>query len=319
MDPDQLVAQWLKETDPERADPLLETLIRDFADPVIRRIVKFKLAARQQADVDDVCGNALFNLVARLDRLKSSGGEGGVRNFRGYSAVIAYNACNEYFRARRPAWFSLSMKVRYLATHAPKFAIWETADGQEVCGFARDRGRTPVANRTPAPEAGSQFPFPGIVEAILNAARGPMVFEELVDAAADWSGAREGPAPSLEHLPDPGPSADTRLVDRNYIRRLWDEICQLSLEHRKALLLNLSDSAGGDIQLFDWLGIAGIAQIARTLEMDPLKFAELWKELPLDDMRIAQELGLSRQDVVNRRSAARKRLIRRMKELESAK
>src|SRR5215471_21152610 len=103
MDPDQLVAEWLKETDPERAHPLLETLIRDFADPIIRRIVKFKLAARQQADVDDVCGNALFNLVSRLDRIKSGSAEGGVRNFSGYAAVTAYNACNEYFRARRPA------------------------------------------------------------------------------------------------------------------------------------------------------------------------------------------------------------------------
>jgi DNA-directed RNA polymerase specialized sigma24 family protein len=319
MDPDQLVDQWLYETDPESARPLLETLIRDFADPVIRRIVKFKLAARQQADVDDVCGNALFNLVARLDRLKSGGAEGAVRNFSGYVAVTAYNACNEYFRARRPAWFSLAMKVRYLATHSPKFAVWETAEGREVCGFARDRDRKPVANRTPAPEAGSRLPFPGIIEAILNAARGPMVFEELVDAATEWSGTQEGPAPRLEQLPDPHPAADTRLVDRNYIRRLWDEICQLSLEHRKALLLNLNDSAGGDIQLFDWLGVAGVAEIARTLEMDPLKFAELWKELPLDDTRIAQELGLSRQDVVNRRSAARKRLMRRMKELENAK
>jgi len=319
MDPDTLVDRWLKETDPDRARPLLETLVRDFAEPLIRRIVRFKLAVRQHADVDDVCGNALFNLVARLDRLKSGGAEGAVRNFSGYAAVTAYNACNEYFRARRPAWFSCSMKLRYLATHAPKFAIWETADGQEICGYTRDRGRTPVVNRAPAPEAGSPLPFPGVIEAILNAARGPMVFEELVDAATEWSGSREGPAPSLDQLPDPRPAADTRLVDRNYIRRLWDEICQLSLEHRKALLLNLSDSAGGDIQLFDWLGIAGVAQIARTLEMDPLKFAELWKQLPLDDTRIAQELGLGRQDVVNRRSAARKRLMRRMKELEGAR
>src|SRR5215467_5724119 len=98
MDPDQLVDQWLNETGPERAQWLLEALIRDFADPVIRRIVKFKLAARQPADIDDVCGNALFNLVARLDRLKSGAAEGGVRNFSGYVAVTAYNACNEYFR-----------------------------------------------------------------------------------------------------------------------------------------------------------------------------------------------------------------------------
>jgi hypothetical protein len=83
-------------------------------------------------------------------------------------------------------------------------------------------------------------------------------------------------------------------------------------------LLNLNDSAGGDIQLFDWLGIASIREIALALEMDPDVFAELWKELPLEDARIARELGISRQDVVNRRSSARKRLARRMKEMGGA-
>ena len=81
-------------------------------------------------------------------------------------------------------------------------------------------------------------------------------------------------------------------------------------------MLNLNDSAGGDIQLFDFLGIATIPQIAAALEMDPMEFAVLWKELPLDDARIARGLGVSRQDVANRRSSARKRLARRMQERE---
>jgi predicted DNA-binding protein (UPF0251 family) len=58
-----------------------------------------------------------------------------------------------------------------------------------------------------------------------------------------------------------------------------------------------------------------VRQIAAALEMSPAEFAELWKDLPLDDARIALELGISRQDVANRRSAARKRLARCMKEI----
>jgi hypothetical protein len=140
---------------------------------------------------------------------------------------------------------------------------------------------------------------------------------------AEWSGVKEAWVQSLDEdrgdqaprfeLSDPQATPDARLSDRQYIERLWREICELPLEHRKALLFNLEDSAGGDIQLFDVLGIATVAQIAAAVEMEPRVFAELWKRLPLDDTSIGRELGLSRQDVANRRSAARKRLARKMR------
>ena len=152
-----------------------------------------------------------------------------------------------------------------------------------------------------------------------------MIFDALVETAADWSGLREAQTQLLEEdsdeqgthwerLQDPQPTPETRLIGRNYMARLWAEICDLPLPHRKALLLNLNDGAGGDIQLFVHLGVASVEQIANALEMKPIEFAKLWNELPLEDARIARELGISRQDVVNRRSAARKRLVRRMKE-----
>jgi hypothetical protein len=286
--------------------------------------------------MEDVCGTALYNLVARLGRMKTSGVAATVHNFSGYAATTAYNACNEFFRAMKPAWVSLAMRIRYLSTHASEFAVWETTDGQELCGFARDRERRPLSDRAALDEASSRLRRsvdPGrlslkdLIEAIFKAARAPMPFDELVDVVAEWSGTREAPKRSLdedrrecagrwEQLIESKPGVDAQLIDRHYIQHLWTEICQLPLEHRKALLLNLNDSAGGDIQLLTWMGIATIEEIANTLNLNPLKFAELWKELPLDDARIARELGISRQDVINRRSSARKRLARRMKEFE---
>ena len=270
--------------------------------------------------------------MGRLVGLKSSGETAAVRNRGGYVATIAYNACNEYFRAKKPAWLSLSMKLRYLATHAPQFSIWESGE-QEWCGFARARGQPGVTDL--APLAGEnrklrQSQDPGrlslaeLVEAILKAAGGPLRFEDLVDVTAEWSGLKEARSQSIDagageggnrwDVPDCRPPADVALIDRYYMTRLWSEICDLPLPHRKALLLNLNDSAGGDIQLFDHLGIATVEQIARALQVEPRQFAELWKELPLDDARIGRDLGISRQDVANRRSAARKMLARRMKE-----
>ena len=338
-----LLDQWLRESDPARARTLMEILVRHHAEPLIRRIVNSKLQparhARdrgpQSADLDDVCATALYNLLARLDRIKATDSEPAVRNFTGYAAVTAYNACNEYFRARKPAWVRLSMKLRYLATHAPKFSLWQTADGRDVCGLARDRGRDVNSDTAGLSESCKKLwrsQDPGrlslgeLVETILSAAQAPLILDDLVDVVAEWSGVKEVWVQSLDEdrgddaprreVPDVQLPAEARLRERQYIQRLWKEICDLPLEHRKALLFNLQDSAGGDIELFDFLGIATIGQIGAALEMEPLAFAELWRLLPLDDTSIGRELGLSRQDVANRRSSARKRLARKMREFE---
>lgn len=340
--PETLLDQWLREPDKERAAVLLDCLVSRYASPLIHRIVRFKLASVgngygggiQRADVDDVSSNALYQLLARLERLKSGENQPTVRNFSGYVAVTGYNACNEYFRARKPAWLSLSMKLRYLMTHSSRLALWDTAEGQEVCGFARNRGWAPAPDAPSLAEARAKFRESAdpsrlstgeLAEAILHAAGAPLGFDALVEIAADWSGLKEAQLQSLdedrseeaspwERLSDSRATPENKLITRHYMERLWAEICELPMPHRKSLLLNLNDGAGGDIQLFVHLGIASVEQIAKALEMKPMEFAKLWNELPLDDTRIAQALGISRQDVVNRRSAARKRLVRRMKE-----
>ncbi len=341
LKPEAVLELWLRESDRERARELLECLISRHADPLIRRIISFKLfkagdtGGVQRADVDDVCATALCNLMGRLVRLKSSGKPAAFRNLGGYVATIAYNACNEYFRAKKPAWLSLSMKLRYMATHAPQFSLWESREGQEWCGFTLARGQPGVTDlarlagesrKLRQSQDPSRMRLAELVEVILKTAGGPLRFEDLVDVTAEWAGLKEARSQSIDagageggnqwDVPDCRPAADVVMIDRYYMNRLWNEICNLPLPHRKALLLNLNDSAGGDIQLFDHLGIATVEQIAKVLEMEPRQFAEFWKDLPLDDARIGRDLGISRQDVANRRSAARKMLARRMKEFK---
>ena len=337
-----LLEQWFRESDAQRARVMMETLVCQHAEPLIRRIVRFKLEtgrdpqdrASRMPDIEDVCGTALYNLLARLERMKAGSSEPVVRNFTSYTAVTAYNACNEYFRARKPAWFRLSMKVRYLATRDSHFGLWQAGGGREVCGWARDQGREANPLTAQLGDAGKKLrgrqdprrlSLGDLVAAILDAAGAPLIFEDLVDVVAEWAGDQETRVQSLDEeihdaprleTPAADRSAETRIRERQFMEHLWKEICDLPLEHRKALLLNLQDSAGGDIQLFDFLGIATIGQIAVAVEMEPLAFAQLWQRLPLDDTSIARELGLSRQDVANRRSAARKRLARKMEAFE---
>jgi RNA polymerase sigma factor (sigma-70 family) len=335
IQPEILLDEWLREADAERARRQLELLVTGHLEPLIRRIVGFKLASwgegggrLPRADVEDVSQDAMYSLLARLERMKFGDGSAAVRDFTAYAAVTAYNACNEYFRSKRPVWLSLSMKIRYVATHLPRFAIWRSGEGREACGFASDFGQEALTDFAELKQACEdlrrqvdprRLGVAELMDALLRAAARPVAFELLVDLAAELSGlAAERVKPIHEVvLRDDRPAADQQLIQRNYIQRVWKEIRELPLEHRRALLLNLNDAAGGDIRLFEAVGVASVRQIAETLEMDSLEFAALWKELPLDDTRIAQLLGISRLDVSNRRSAARKRLARRMQESKS--
>ena len=113
------------------------------------------------------------------------------------------------------------------------------------------------------------------------------------------------------------PQADpaAALESRQLLDRLWGEICQLPRRQRVALLCNLRSQQGVNvITLLPATGIASIEQIAAALEIPLPEFEQLWAELPLDDLRLAQYLGATRQQIINLRRSARDRLARRLKD-----
>ncbi len=104
-------------------------------------------------------------------------------------------------------------------------------------------------------------------------------------------------------------SATRQLEMRDYLERMWNEIAYLNTDQRQALLLNLRE-----ITLFPLLGLATIREIAELVDIPSVEFADVWNMLPLPDDWIGQRLGCSRQRVINLRSSARKRLLRRLGE-----
>jgi hypothetical protein len=133
------------------------------------------------------------------------------------------------------------------------------------------------------------------------------------DAQVEHGGERE-PSDWHAQLSDARMAVDEAVELRAYIGRLWEEICRLPLRQRAALLLNLKDSEGNSrLEMFWLMNVASIRQIARALEMTDLEFAELLRELPLEDARIAERLDLTRQQIINLRKSARERLARRLK------
>jgi len=344
---DSILLPFLNATDEEESQQQLELLVTSAAEPVLRTIVRRKFQPTSASGgsaqaIEDVYGEALLQLLARLRQLRANPGERPITDFRSYVAVLAYNACNEHLRQKYPQRYSLKNRLRYVVSHNQKFALWE-GDNELHCGLsqwrkngsAREGGRRLQQLRYDAKEfetcALSRMDLrrTGLAEllaAVFQSVNNPVELDSLVDAVADWTGVKNETTHTglddasnwaADKLVDRRPSLDVEVGNRLYLQRLWSEISQLPLRQRTALLMNLRDSNGDEcIGLFPLAGVA-IRDIAEALGFSAEHLAEMWNQLPLDDTAIAKQLGITRQQVINLRKSARERLARRMKALEA--
>jgi len=326
---DELLHQYAECLDPDRAESLLESLVVEHALPGIRRIVRYKLAfqgALEAQDVEDVSSEVLVELIGRLRAMKDSSGADSIGAFSGYTAVAAYHACNEYLRRKYPNRHRLKTRLRYLLGAEKRFAIWQDDACEWVCGFSKwqaaghapapadrlQRWRDEVAD---LPRGRSQHPAE-LLAGIFERLGGPVEFDELVGIVAHVWGVDDPPPASetaARDLEAAGQDPGSRIDLTRWMSELWTQICDLPVPQRAALLLNLrSGSDGAAVALLPLTGVAGIRDIAAVLGLPADEFAALWNQLPLDDLAIAERLGVTRQRVINLRKSARERLTRRM-------
>jgi DNA-directed RNA polymerase specialized sigma24 family protein len=341
---DALLLPYLLATEEATSEQLLAQLVTEFAAPLIQQIVGAQLRVHlsspattsAQQDAEDACHETMVQLLARLRACKASPRDNPIGNFRGYLAVTTYHVCHRYLRDKYPQRQSLKDKLRYLLTHQSGLALWPNEAGALYGGFAVWRGQPPVGSPTrrwqelrddprtvlqqALPDADLQrVPPADLVAAIFNLAGHPVALDELVEVVAVLWGLKEPTAvrsaaddDPFAHLADPRVNIATETEQRLFLQWLWEEIGQLPVRQRLALLLNLRDAEGrGVVELFPLTGIASIRQMAARLEMPLEEFARLWPALPLDDAGIAQLLNLTRQQVINLRKCARERLGRR--------
>jgi hypothetical protein len=265
----------------------------------------------------------------------------GISNLRGYAATIAYSVCDEYLRRKYPERRRLKNRVQYLLTHRPEFGLWEMDDGEwyggrsawsnrrssagsgETLGELQEKREEFERKELAGREARREGPTE-LIAAVFRWVGGPVELDTLVNLlrelweiheeevrAEEDEEALERRVAHSDHRPNIAESIERRF----FLSRLWAEICDLPPRQRCAVLLNLRDERGcSAIELFPLLGVASIRQIAAALEIAPDEFAGLWNELPLDDARIAERLGLTRQQIINLRKSARERLGRRVRD-----
>ena len=336
---DALLEPLLVETSDDQIDELLSQLITVHAEPVIKGVIRFKLRLNsydeaQRAEAEDIQQEVVMHLVAQLQRFRKLPEGHPIGDVRGMAAVIAHRTCARWLRRQFPERHALKNRLHYLLTRQRGLALWPDENGKLLAGFAlwqqqqkpatSSRLLSDVENlpaqlralRSDKPQELAQA-----LAGIFNYANGPIEFDELVRVVAVIQGVSDQPVESLTNdeetgvdpaAPEPDPA--WRIEKRLFLQRLWEELQQLPVNQRAALLLNLKDGSGfGCITLFPATGIASVRQLAVALEMSAETLAELWNELPIEDARIAELLGLTRQQVINARKSGRERLARRLK------
>lgn len=318
----------------EAIEHLLGGDVREITREVVRRELTHSPAGA--AYIEDVVADVRLRLMRKLTRLRDSrtaaDPDAPVENFLAYASVVAENACYAFLRSQYPERTRFRNRVRYAVANHPSTSLL-----RDEAGLWRCQTRQAVR---PAPAAGAtqrfldsaaawladeridtSQPLPGLLEAVLLRLDRPVELDRLVDALALVLGIVDAQRPSarddgggVREIADPAPDITDRLEQRQALQGVWDQIVALPLRQRVALLLNLRDPEGGAVlQLLPGTGIVSIAGIASALTITEAALTAIWEDLPLDDLAIAAQLGLTRQQVINLRKSARARLARRIR------
>jgi hypothetical protein len=338
---DSMLASFLTAKSESISDELLRAIIDEHADPIIKKILRSKLrvslngrGTKQNQDALELAGDLRASIIATLRALRQNPNQTPIANFSDYVAIKTYSACADYFREKHPQRWRLKSLLRRRLRQNPRFALWQAEDKRWYAGFS---GRQDTGSEAEQLDASDSVTHP--TDGKLNAAQmksdeflgvlfersgRPIVFDEVVKIAAETWHIHDPPTESIDtagsardQLTSSEPRVDLALEQRLFFEQVWLEVCQLPVLQRAALLLNLRDSRdGGVISFLPFLGVASKQELARLLEIPYADFQKVWNELPLDDSRIAQMFGITRQQVINLRKTARERLARRMRKVE---
>ena len=300
----------------------LERVVEVVVKPIVRRKLHVPLQpfdpSERNHDAFDLVGDVRITLLAELNRSEED--EGAIRDLASYAATVTSNACYQYFRARFPERTRLRNKLRYLLTHERDFALWKNTSDQWQCGLAgwESVDEFVVPAQTDRVGRTERELLAGEIHAFIAKAARPVEFDELIAHVAAVQGITEPfevTDDDCSTTRDPAPLIDATLEQTSRLAALWCAVGELPPQHRKALLLNLRDSSGDNLlAALPMSGVATLRQIAATLDMSIDELADIWNSLPWDDLRIAEHLGLARQQVINLRQTARAKLLRWKKE-----
>ena len=327
---DSMLGPFLAAKSESISDDLLRAIIDEHAEPIIKKILRSKLrvslnerGTQQNQDALEIAGDLRATIISTLRTLRQNPNQTAIASFSDFVAIKTYSACVDYFREKHPQRWRLKSLLRRRLRQNPRFALWQAEDKRWYASFSARQG---ISHPRDGELSDAQMKSDKFLGVLFERAGGPIGFDEVVKIAAETWHIHDPPTDSIDtgcserdhQFTSSEPRVDLALEQRLFFEQVWREVCQLPVLQRAALLLNLRDSRdGGVISFLPFLGVASKEELARLLELPYADFQNLWSELPLDDFRIAQMFGISRQQVINLRKTARERLARRTRRLDA--
>ena len=307
----------------------LRTLI-DQVTPLIEGVIHGRVGAAVAAiERDELFGEAVLQVIKKLQEIKSEPPRQPITNFKGYAAVTAFHVVHAHFRRTHPERQRLRNRIRHVVRKSTPFALWQSPSGQFVCGRASwvgtvseecsegDLDRIPPLSPPFSVTWSDAMSRPQITRAldhVFDHLQKPIELERLVETIAELFRLPVTPLQAIrsERIEETA-SVESSLVYRSALIEVWREIDLLPPRQRIALLLGLRDENGSAItSLLIVLRIVTFDALAAAVELSSEELAAIWDRLPLPDTVIAERLDLTRQQVINLRKSARERLGRRL-------
>jgi RNA polymerase sigma factor (sigma-70 family) len=297
----------------ERAIVSIATRTREIAHRVLR---SSQGGALRLEDAADIVSTVTLRIVGRLRSEAFT--DDAIASFDAFVATLTFNALHDSMRRRFPEYTRHKNRLRYVLTHDRRLASWKGAasvmaglagwrgssDRPATITLSRDQATPRMLDREAAADA--------LIEILGHAGR-PVLLDDLVRLTAELWKIAEAEMVDVSEVVATTPDPGTQLEQRQYLEVLWREIREIRAPQRAALLMNLRDSDGlNALALLLLVGTTTVADIAGAMGMTPEKLGEIWPALPMSDQRIAETLGVTRQQVINLRKSARERLARRM-------
>lgn len=340
---DAILQPFLMAQESDESQRQLMILLSEHAEARMRGIIMSRLCSYLSgqghiAEFEDVYSEAKTRLLMYLRDLKTGKRNTPCEDFTGYVAAIAHNTCNDHLRQTHPARSRLHKKLRDLLRAHSNFAMWKSQDhkkGEWLCGFQGWQGRKgssvstgwlqrfyehpAIVTETLAPGDDIQWmEIDDLLAAIFADVGEPISLNHVVNVVSDIRGVKDAPVASFDanggtlglRLPDSRLRIDSVLEMREPLTRVWKGLCELSRDQFKAYLLYARDSSEEDlISLFLDAEITTESEVARLLDMTIDEFHDLCvNRLPMDNERVAKELGVKVERVYKLRCQAGKRL-----------
>lgn len=345
---DSVLLPFLNAIDEAERTDLRNELILVHAAPIIRRILRNRLGFYVSAsgksfdniDARDLYQDIIKKMLQLLCDLQSQAISGGIRDFHSYVQRIAINVCNDYYRDKHLVRNRLKYRIRALLDRNRNLKIWKTDDNVTVCGYVAWYGRKDAVldlsveghfegtdKRSNAGYFDAEYPEDAslieiIVETFKQIGR-PIKLDDLITLIAKIVSAREPICESLDDadshlgdsLADIAVGADLRLEGREILERFFEEFIQLPPLERKIILLSRIDHKGNDLwSLLLEAGIITAPQVAEAFGLSADQLIDIWRLIPMSVPEIGEYLGITQQQVTQRKFIAMQQVRDRLSE-----